>query len=221
MMKTCRQPLFLDPFHHGSTSAWTWPSVTLQGRSLHGQNDLADGANTPAGHRSLLTIHLRVASRRKPVEPPMSSARAPAATNTRWSPRSWQAERTSPSACTRRPGDARLRPRIAGPPGQDRRTRCRQKLSAFMGRPCSPPSDTPPTEGEAALEALVVRRRPTQGARRPGSGSLDEHHHHPGVKKDGGSCCKSNSDCPPGEDRGAGRRAARGRRRGQVHELNA
>ena len=55
-------------------------------------------------------------------------------------------------------------------------------LSAF-GAAMQPTSDTPPTEHEAALEALVVRRDQLKELVVLEAGR-DEHHHHPGVKKE-------------------------------------
>ena len=54
-------------------------------------------------------------------------------------------------------------------------------LSAF-GTAMQPASDTPPTAGEAALEALVIRRDQLKELVVLEAGR-DEHHRHPGVKK--------------------------------------
>ena len=133
-------------------------------------------ANTPAGHRSLLA-HLRrlQAKTGRPVhvvcEGTGGYERAVVA--------ALQAERLAVSVhnAARVRAFARAQGRLAKTDALDAAV-----LSAF-GAAMQPASDTPPTEGEAALEALVVRRDQLKELVVLEAGR-DEHHHHPGVKKE-------------------------------------
>ena len=147
--------------------------LTLQ-IDLHGK-ELAL-PNTPAGHRSLLT-HLRRLQTKTGrfvhvvCEGTGGYERAVVA--------ALQAEHIAASVhnAARVRAFARAQGRLAKTDVLDAVV-----LSGF-GAALQPASDTPPTESEAALEALVVRRDQIKElvaleARR------EEHHHHPGVKKE-------------------------------------
>jgi transposase len=165
------------------TAAPTCPPVAHVGldvAKLTLQADLAGKplalANTPAGHRSLLT-HLRRLQARtgrpthvvcegtggyeRAVVAALQAADQPASVHNAARVRAF----------------ARAQGRLAKTDVLDAAV-----LSDF-GAAMQPAADQPPTESEAALAALVIRRDQLKElvaleARR------DEHHHHPGVKKE-------------------------------------
>ena len=132
--------------------------------------------NTPAGHRSLLT-HLRRLQTRTGrathvvCEGTGGYEHAVVA--------ALQAESVAVSVhnAARVRAFARAQGRLAKTDALDAAV-----LSAF-GAAMEPASDTPPTESEAALEALVIRRDQLKELVVLEAGR-DEHHRHPGVKKE-------------------------------------
>ena len=155
--------------HVGLDVAKLTLQIDLAGRSLA-------LANTVAGHRTLLT-HLRRLQARtgRPVhvvcEGTGGYERAVVA--------ALQAEDQPVSVhnAARVRAFARAQGRLAKTDALDAAV-----LSAF-GAAMQPASDQPPTESEAALEALVIRRDQLKELVVLEAGR-DEHHHHPGVKKE-------------------------------------
>lgn len=143
--------------------------VDLAGKSLA-------VANTPAGHRSLLTFLRRLSTKtglavHVVCEGTGGYEHAVVV--------ALQAESVAVSVhnAARVRAFARAQGRLAKTDALDAAV-----LSAF-GAAMQPASDTPPTESEAALEALVVRRDQLKELVVLEAGR-DEHHHHPGVKKE-------------------------------------
>lgn len=168
MMKTL-PPTHPMTIHVGLDVAKLTLQVDLAGRELA-------LPNTPAGHRALLT-HLRRLQAKTGhashvvCEGTGGYERAVVA--------ALQAESFAVSVhnAARVRAFARAQGRLAKTDALDAAV-----LSAF-GAAMQPAGDTPPSESEAALEALVVRRDQLKALVVLEAGR-DEHHHHPGVKKE-------------------------------------
>lgn len=162
-------PIPPSPLHVGLDVAKLTLQVDLAGRSLA-------LANTPAGHRSLLT-HLR-RLQAKTGQPTHVVCEGTGGYE-RAAVRALQAEHVPVSVhnAARVRAFARARGRLAKTDALDAVV-----LSAF-GAAMQPNADTRPSESEAALGALVARRDQLKElvaleARR------EEHHEHPAVKKE-------------------------------------
>ena len=147
--------------------------LTLQ-VDLHGKSLAL--ANTPAGHRSLLT-HLRRLQTR--TGPPAHVVCEGTGGYEHAVVAALQAESLAVSVhnAARVRAFARAQGRLAKTDALDAAV-----LSAF-GTAMQPERDEPPTEHEAALEALVIRRDQLKELVVLETGR-NEHHHHPGVKKE-------------------------------------
>ena len=169
MMQTSPPPPISTTLHVGLDVAKLTLQVDLAGK------DLAI-ANTPTGHRSLLT-HLRrlqtKAGRSTHVVCEGTGGYEHAVVT------SLQAAHQPVSVhnAARVRAFARAQGRLAKTDALGAAV-----LSAF-GTAMQPASDTPPTEGEAALEALVIRRDQLKALVVLEAGR-DEHPRHPGVKKE-------------------------------------
>ena len=169
MMVTKSQVTTPTTIHVGLDVAKLTLQVDLQGKALA-------LPNTPAGHRTPAHPPAPSPNQNRPVHP----CRLRGHRRLRACGRHRAASRdiaASVHNAARVRAFARAQGRLAKTDALDAAV-----LSDF-GAAMQPESDTPPTESEAALEALVVRRDQLKElvaleARR------EEHHHHPGVKKE-------------------------------------